>query len=140
MLVEDEMRSMREASMPHRNRLITVGVCPTAEPHHALQWCGDPIWRDSMVLSGRLELPAIPLASCEGWVIVQAAELSDDKYDGWRNAPCPASDGNSMTGSDGTGAGWPEYPDLPWPTPEPEMTPTPGPAPLGNRCMNFRSC
>lgn len=108
-LEEDAMRRMREASKPHRNRLITVGICPV-EPHHVLQACGDPIWQGSMRLAGRLELAPIPLASCEGWIVVNAAELSDDKYDGWRNAPCPASDGESMTGSDGTGAEWSDPP------------------------------
>ena len=121
-LTEDEMQGMREASKPHRNRMITVLTCPV-EPHHALQSCGDPIWNGSRVLGGRLELPPVPLASCAGWIVVHAAELSDDKYDGWRNAPCPASDGESVTGSDGTGAGWPEYPDPP--KPEPEPTPEP---------------
>ena len=109
---------MREASKPHRSRMITVGTCPV-EPHHVLQACGDPIWRGSHALSGRLELPPIPLASCAGWwIVVNAAELSDDRQDGWRNAPCPASDGESVIGSDGTGEGWPEYP-------EPEQGPTP---------------
>ncbi len=112
-LVEDRMRNMREASKPHRNRLITVGTCPV-EPHHSLQACGDPIWQGSMRLAGRLELDPIPLASCEGWIVVNAAELSDDKYDGWRNAPCPTTDDDAVS-SDGTGSGWPEYPPLPRP-------------------------
>ena len=106
-LTEDEMRSMREASRPHRNRKITVGICPV-EPHHVLQACGDPIWQGSMRLAGRLELAPIPLASCEGWIVVDAAELSDDRNDGWRNAPCPAADGEPV-GSDGMGDAWPNY-------------------------------
>ena len=110
-LVEDRMRDMREASKPHRNRLITVGTCPV-EPHHSLQACGDPIWQATMRLAGRLELDPIPLASCEGWIVVNAAELYDDKYDGWRNAPCPTVDDDAVS-SDGTGSGWPEYPPLP---------------------------
>ena len=110
-LVEDRMRDMREASKPHRNRLITVGTCPV-EPHHSLQACGDPIWQATMRLAGRLELAPIPLASCDGWIVVNAAELSDDKYDGWRNAPCPTVDDDAVS-SDGTGSGWPEYPPLP---------------------------
>ena len=109
-LIEDEMRSMREASKPHRNRLITVETCP-GEPHHALQSCGAPIWSGTRMLTGRLELPPIPLAECEGWIVVNAAELSDDQYDGWRNAPCPDPDGETPVGSDGSGEGWPEYPD-----------------------------
>ena len=107
-LIEDEMRSMREASKPHRNRRITVGTCPV-EPHHALQSCGDPIWSGTRVLAGRLELPPIPLASCAGWLVVSAAELSDDRYDGWRNAPCPNPDGGTV-GSDGSGETWSEDP------------------------------
>ena len=118
-LIEDEMRSMREASKPHRNRRITVETCPV-EPHHALQTCGDPIWTGTRRLAGRLELPPVPLASCEGWILVNAAELSDDGYDGWRNAPCPNPDGESVVASDGTGDGWPEYP-------EPEPSPAPRP-------------
>ena len=109
-LIEDEMRSMREASKPHRNRLITVGTCPV-EPHHKLQSCGAPIWSGTRMLAGRLELPPIPLAECAGWIIVNAAELSDDLYDGWRNAPCPDPDDETGTGSDGSGDGWPEYPE-----------------------------
>ena len=112
-LVEDDMPQMREASKPHRMRLITVGTCPV-EPHHSLQACGDPIWQGSMRLAGRLELDPIPLASCDGWIVVNAAELSDDKYDGWRNAPCPTTDDDAVS-SDGTGTGWPEYPPLPRP-------------------------
>ena len=107
-LIEDQMTAMREASKPHRNRRITVGICPS-EPHHRLQACGDPIWQGSMRLAGRLELEPIPLASCEGWIVVNAAEMSDDIYDGWRNAPCPAA--GSMTGSDGSGDEWPDYPE-----------------------------
>ena len=110
-LIEDEMTAMREASKPHRNRRITVGTCP-GEPHHALQSCGDPIWSGSRMLAGRLELPPIPLAECGGWIVVNAAELSDDLYDGWRNAPCPNPDGGTV-GSDGSGETWPEYPEPP---------------------------
>ena len=116
-LIEDQMTAMREASKPHRNRRITVGICPS-EPHHRLQACGDPIWQGSMRLAGRLELDPIPLASCNGWIVVNAAELSDDRYDGWRNAPCPATDGEPV-GSDGSGDGWPDYPE---PEPQPEPT------------------
>ena len=106
-LTEDEMRSMRQASKPHRNRMITVGICPS-EPHHISQSCGDPIWQGSMRLAGSLALPAVPLAACNGWIVVNAAELYDDRYDGWRNAPCPRPDGAAV-GSDGTGPGWSDY-------------------------------
>ena len=120
-LVEDEMRSMREASKPHRMRRITVETCPR-EPRHATLSCGDPLWSGSRMLAGRLELPPIELAECEGWIVVTAAELSDDKYDGWRNAPCPSPDGETTVGSDGTGEGWPEYPDRDRPEQSAETT------------------
>ena len=128
-LVEDEMRSMREASMPHRMRRITVSTCPV-EPHHPGQSCGVPIWEGTRMLAGRLELPPITLPECGGWVVVQAAELSDDVYDGWRNAPCPAPDGGEV-GSDGTGAGWEDSRFDPpvRSTPEPVPTETPEPVP-----------
>ena len=108
-LTEDEMINMREASKPHRNRTITVEICPS-EPKLATLACGDQIWRGSLMLSGTVELDPIPLASCNGWITVTAAELSDDRNDGWRNAPCPRPNGVPV-GSDGTGAGWPDYRD-----------------------------
>ena len=86
-LVEDQMAGMRRASHPYRQRRIDVWYCP-AEPHHVGMTCGVPIWSASRTLAGRLELPAVPLAACDEWVVVQAAELSDDRQDGWRNAPC----------------------------------------------------
>ena len=131
-LTEDEMSGMREASKPHRNRTITVEICPS-EPKLATLACGDQIWRGSLMLSGTVELDPIPLASCEGWITVTAAELSDDRNEGWRNAPCPMPDGEPV-GSDGTGAVWSDYdghdPDDPRANkPEPEPTPTPMPEP-----------
>ena len=107
-LVEDEMRSMREASKPHRMRRVTVGHCPV-EPHHALQSCGTALWTGRVRLAGRVELDPIALPACEGWVVVHADELFDDVRDGWRNAPCPAAGGGAV-GSDGSGDGWPDYP------------------------------
>ena len=135
-LTEDEMSGMREASKPHRNRTITVEIC-SSEPKLITRSCGDQIWRGSVVLSGTVNLDPIPLASCDGWITVNAAELSDDRNEGWRNAPCPMPDGDPV-GSDGTGATWPDYdgydPDdprasKPEPQPEPEPTPTPEPEP-----------
>ena len=108
-LVEDEMRSMREASKPHRMRRVTVGHCPV-EPHHALQSCGRALWTGQVRLAGRVELDPIALPACEGWVVVHADELFDDVRDGWRNAPCPAAGGGAV-GSDGSGDGWPDYPE-----------------------------
>ena len=81
------------------------------------------------MLSGTVNLDPIPLASCDGWITVYAAELSDDRNDGWRNAPCPQPDGNPV-GSDGTGAGWPDYSEYDeddprggYPKPEPQSAP-----------------
>ena len=108
-LVEDEMRSMREASKPHRMRRVTVGHCPV-EPHHALQSCGRALWTGRVRLAGRVELDPIALPACEGWIVVHADELFDDVRDGWRNAPCPAAGGGAV-GSDGSGDGWPDYPE-----------------------------
>ena len=125
-LTEDEMRSMRQASKPHRNRMITVGICPS-EPHHISQSCGDPIWQGSMRLAGSLALPAVPLAACNGWIVVNAAELYDDRYDGWRNAPCPRPDGGPV-GSDGTGDVWPDYSEYDRKDPRANI-PEPGPEP-----------
>ena len=108
-LVEDEMRSMREASKPHRTRRVTVEHCPV-EPHHALQSCGTALWTGRVRLAGRVELDPIALPACEGWIVVHADELFDDVRDGWRNAPCPAAGGGEV-GSDGSGDGWPDYPE-----------------------------
>ena len=108
-LVEDEMRSMREASKPHRMRRVTVEYCPV-EPHHALQSCGTALWTGRVRLAGRVELDPIALPACEGWIVVHADELFDDAWDGWRNAPCPSA-GAGEVGSDGSGDGWPDYPD-----------------------------
>ena len=117
-LVEDEMRSMREASKPHRMRRVTVGHCPV-EPHHALQSCGPALWTGQVWLAGRVELDPIALPACEGWVVVHADELSDDVQDGWRNAPCPAAGGGAV-GSDGSGDGWEDSRFDPPARPEPE--------------------
>ena len=105
-LVEDAMQTMRNASQPHRMRQVDV-YHVTSEPRHVLQTHGDPIYSGTVRLSGRLELPPIAIDGCAAheWIIVQAAELSDDRYDGWRNAPCPQPDG-VVVGSDGSGPGW----------------------------------
>ena len=100
------MQTMRNASQPHRMRQVDV-YHVTSEPRHVLQTHGDPIYSGTVRLSGRLELPPITIPSCapHEWIIVQAAELSDDRYDGWRNAPCPQPNG-VVVGSDGSGPGW----------------------------------
>ena len=138
-LVEDAMAGMRRASQPHRMRAIEVFHC-NSEPRHVLQTCGAPLYSGTLQLAGRLELPPIDLAACASreWLVVTAAELSDDRYDGWRNAPCPRPNGVAV-GSDGTGPGWdrgehgPPERNFPEPEPEPEAEPAPtppsGPAP-----------
>ena len=85
-LIEDDMRSMRESSRPHRMRRIEVGHCPV-EPHHIGMMCGSSILTVVDRLAGRLMLTA-PLAACDGWIVVQVDELYDDRARGWRNAPC----------------------------------------------------
>ena len=126
------MQTMRNASQPHRMRQVDV-YHVTSEPRHVLQTHGDPLYSGSVRLSGRLELPPIAIPSCapHEWIIVQAAELSDDRYDGWRNAPCPQPDG-VVVGSDGSGPGWersergaPERDFPPEPMPEPMPEPDP---------------
>ena len=105
-LVEDAMATMRTASQPHRMRQVEV-YHVISEPRHVLQTHGDPLYSGTVRLSGRLELPPIAVESCapHEWIVVQAAELSDDRYDGWRNAPCPQP-GGAVVGSDGSGPGW----------------------------------
>ena len=126
-LVEDDMRSMREASKPHRMRRVEVGLCPS-EPHHNEQRCGAaPLWAGSVQLMDTVALDPMPLAACEGWITVHAAELSDDarNRNGWRNAPCPTPDG-ARVGSEGTGGVWPRYEDN-----DPDDTPAaPAPPPM----------
>ena len=134
-LVEDAMAGMRRASQPHRMRAIEVFHC-NSEPRHVLQTCGAPLYSGALQLAGRLELPPIDLAACTSreWLVVTAAELSDDRYDGWRNAPCPRPNGVAV-GSDGTGPGWdrgehgPPERNFPEPEPEPEAEPAPEPDP-----------
>ena len=134
-LVEDAMAGMRRASQPHRMRAIEVFHC-NSEPRHVLQTCGAPLYSGALQLAGRLELPPIELAACTSreWLVVTAAELSDDRYDGWRNAPCPRPNGVAV-GSDGTGPGWdrgehgPPERNFPEPEPEPEAEPAPTPDP-----------
>ena len=133
-LVEDAMSTMRTASQPHRMRQVEV-YHVISEPRHVLQTHGDPLYTGTVRLSGRLELPPIAVESCapHEWIVVQAAELSDDRYDGWRNAPCPQPNG-VVVGSDGSGPGWessehgPPPRNFP-PEPEPVPEPTPGAEP-----------
>ena len=123
-LVEDNMRAMREASRPHRTRRIEVQSCPAEPGYHGQRDRGCvQIWSGSLMLSGTVNLDPIPLEACPGWLTVHAAELSDDKgnRNGYRNAPCPADD-ETEVGSDGSGDGWPSYPDA---TPKVRTPPAP---------------
>ena len=137
-LVEDAMQTMRNASQPHRMRQVDV-YHVTSEPRqdHVGRVHGDPLYSGTVQLAGRLELPPIEIAGCapHEWIVVTAAELSDDRYDGWRNAPCPLPNG-VVVGSDGTGPGWDrseygapsrDFPTEPEPMPEPDNTPMPEP-------------
>ena len=137
-LVEDAMATMRKASQPHRMRQVEV-YHVTSEPRqdHVGRVNGPALYSGTVQLAGQLELPPIEIEGCapHEWIVVTAAELSDDRYDGWRNAPCPQPDG-VVVGSDGTGPGWdrsehgaPSRDFPPEPEPQPEADPTPAPMP-----------
>ncbi len=104
-----DMPGMPDAAREYRNRAVTVWQCPV-EPHHVGQTCGEPVFRDSFAFEGS---PArtFPLPDCAGWLVIEAAELSDDFYDGWRNAPLACrqdEEGRTVADVDtgGAGAGW----------------------------------
>ncbi len=104
-----DMPRMRRASAAYRNRAVTVWQCPV-EPHHVGQTCGEPVFRDSFAFEGS---PArtFSLPDCAGWLVIEAAELSDDRYNGWRNAPLSCrqdEEGRTVADVDtgGGGAGW----------------------------------
>ena len=102
------MPGMRRASGAHRNRAVTVWQCPV-EPHHVGQTCGAPVFRDSFAFEGSPSR-TFPLPDCAGWLVIEAAELSDDFYAGWRNAPLSCrqdEEGRTVADVDtGGGAGW----------------------------------
>ncbi len=104
-----DMPKMPDAAREYRNRAVTVWQCPV-EPHHVTQRCGEPVFRDSFAFSGSPSR-TFPLPDCAGWLVVEAAELSDDFYDGWRNAPLSCrqdEEGRTVADVDtgGGGAGW----------------------------------
>ena len=116
-----DMDLVREASRHYRNRLFTFYVCPT-EPHHVTQACGTAVGQGTFSFSEKdvVNLSPIPVDSCNPgseWIVVSASELSDDKYNGWRHAPCPAST----------------------PAPAPTPTPAPAPEPIPSFCDLFQS-
>ena len=104
-----DMPGMPDAAREYRNRAVTVWQCPV-EPHHVSQACGEPVFRDSFAFAGSPSR-TFPLADCAGWLVIEAAELSDDFYDGWRNAPLSCrqdEEGRTVADVDtgGGGAGW----------------------------------
>ena len=104
-----DMPDMPNAAREYRNRAVTVWHCPV-EPHHVSQTCGEPVFRDSFAFSGSPSR-TFQLADCAGWLVVEAAELSDDRYDGWRNAPLSCrtdEEGRTVADVDtgGGGDGW----------------------------------
>ena len=127
----EDMRGLREASKPHRQRDIRVWHCPS-EPHHVLQTCGDSILMERRQLAGELWLTPIVLPECSGWIVVIADELSDDVQDGWRNAVCPPR--NMSTGSNGRVINALDPPEIiPAPDPDPpSVDPDPDPDPPVN--------
>ena len=104
-----DMPGMPNAAREYRNRAVTVRHCPV-EPHHVGQRCGEPVFQDSFAFLGSPSR-TFTLPECAGWLVIEAAELSDDRYDGWRNAPlsCRTDDqGRTVTSvdTDGNGPGW----------------------------------
>ena len=106
-----DMPKMPNAAREYRNRAVTVWQCPV-EPHHVGQTCGEPVFWDSFAFAGSPSR-TFPLADCAGWLVIEADELSDDRYDGWRNAPLSCrtdEEGRTVADVDtgGGGAGWEE--------------------------------
>ena len=104
-----DMPKMPDAAREYRNRAVTVWQCPV-EPHHVGQTCGEPVFQDSFAFLGSPSR-TFPLADCAGWLVVEAAELSADRHDGWRNAPlsCRTDDEGRAVASantNGGGDGW----------------------------------
>ncbi len=104
-----DMPRMPNAAREYRNRAVTVWQCPT-EPHHVSQACGEPVFRDSFAFAGSPSR-TFPLPDCAGWLVIEADELSADRYDGWRNAPLSCrtdEEGRTVADVDtgGGGAGW----------------------------------
>ena len=104
-----DMPGMPDAAREYRNRAVTVWHCPV-EPHHVGQTCGEPVFQDSFAFLGSPSR-TFPLADCAGWLVVEAAELSADRHDGWRNAPlsCRQDDEGRTVASantNGSGDGW----------------------------------
>ena len=104
-----DMPKMPDAAREYRNRAVTVWHCPV-EPHHVSQTCGEPVFWDSFAFSGSPSR-TFALADCAGWLVVEAAELSADRYGGWRNAPLSCrtdEEGRTVADVDtgGGGDGW----------------------------------
>ena len=106
-----DMPRMPPAAGAHRNRAVTVRHCPV-EPHHVGQVCGDgaPVFQDSFAFGGSPSR-TFTMPECSGWLVIEVAELSDDRYDGWRNAPlaCRTDEAGravATVDTDGNGDGW----------------------------------
>ena len=102
-----DMSGMPRAAGAHRNRAVTIRHCPV-EPHHVGQVCGKPVFQDSFAFMGSPSR-TFTMSECSGWLIIEAAELSDDRYDGWRNAPLSCrtdGQGRAVASVDTDGNGW----------------------------------
>ena len=125
-----DMPGMPDAAREYRNRAVTIRHCPV-EPHHVGQRCGEPVFEESFAFVGSPSR-TLMLPDCAGWLVVEAAELSDDRYDGWRNAPlsCRTDEaGRTVTSvdTDGNGPGWEDSRFDPPVRAEPEPEPEPEP-------------
>ena len=122
-----DMPGMPDAAREYRNRAVTIRHCPV-EPHHVGQRCGEPVFEESFAFVGSPSR-TLTLPDCAGWLVIEAAELSADRADGWRNAPLSCrtdEEGRTVTSvdTDGNGAGWEDSRFSPW-EPEPELEPEP---------------
>ena len=125
-----DMPDMPNAAREYRRRAVTVWRCPV-EPHHVGQRCGAPVFEDSFAFAGSPSRTFM-LPDCAGWLVMEAAELSDDRSDGWRNVPLACrqdEEGRTVTSvdTDGNGAGWSDS-RFPPPPPEPSPAETAEPA------------
>ena len=125
-----DMPGMPDAAREYRNRAVTVRHCPV-EPHHVGQRCGEPVFEESFAFVGSPSR-TLTLPDCAGWLVVEAAELSADRANGWRNAPLSCrtdEEGRTVTSvdTDGNGPGWEDSRFDPPVRAEPEPEPEPEP-------------
>ena len=122
------MPGMPDAAREYRNRAVTIRHCPV-EPHHVGQRCGEPVFEESFAFVGSPSR-TLTLPDCAGWLVVEAAELSADRANGWRNAPLSCrtdEEGRTVTSvdTDGNGPGWEDSRFDPPVRAEPEPEPEP---------------